>query len=71
VAHTRSILAIHHGTEVADRFGAEYVALTGREPQPYFDVMDVVGLLPHPDRVPFLSDPEHQERLETHLLSLL
>jgi aminoglycoside phosphotransferase (APT) family kinase protein len=71
VAHTRSILAIHHGTEVADRFGAEYVALTGREPQPYFDVMDVVGLLPHPDRVPFLSDPEHQERLESHLLSLL
>jgi hypothetical protein len=33
--------------------------------------MDVVGLLPHPDRVPFLSDPEHQERLESHLLSLL
>ena len=71
VAHCRSILAIHHGTEVADRFGAEYVALTGREPQPYFDVMDVVGLLPHPARVAFLSDPEHQVRLESHLLSLV
>ncbi len=71
VAHCRTILAIHSGTEVADRFGAEYVALTGREPQPYFDVMDVVGLLPHPDRVPFLSDPEHQVRIEAHLVSLL
>jgi aminoglycoside phosphotransferase (APT) family kinase protein len=70
VAHVRSILAIHVGTEAADRFAAEYVALTGREPQPYFDVMDVVGLLPHPDRVPFLSDPEHQVRLEEHLVSL-
>ncbi len=71
VAHCRTILAIHAGTEAADRFGAEYVALTGREPQPYFDVMDVVGLLPHPDRVPFLSDPEHQVRLEAHLVSVL
>lgn len=71
VAHCRTILAIHAGTEVADRFGAEYVALTGREPQPYFDVMDVVGLLPHPDRVPFLSDPEHQVRIESYLVSLL
>jgi aminoglycoside/choline kinase family phosphotransferase len=71
VAHCRSVLAIHHGTEVADRFGAEYVEMTGREPQPYFDVMDVVGLLPHPDRVPFLSDPEHQARLEAHLVSLV
>ena len=71
MAHCRTILAIHAGTEVADRFGAEYVALTGREPQPYFDVMDVVGLLPHPDRVPFLSDPEHQVRIESYLVSLL
>jgi aminoglycoside phosphotransferase (APT) family kinase protein len=71
VAHTRSILAVHHGTEVADAYAAEYVALTGREPQPYFDVMDVVGLLPHPGRDPFLSDPRHQERIEEHLLRLL
>jgi aminoglycoside phosphotransferase (APT) family kinase protein len=71
VAHVRSILAIHVGTEAAARFAAECVALTGREPQPYFDVMDVVGLLPHPDRVPFLSDPEHRVRLEEHLVSLL
>ncbi len=70
VAHARTILAVHGEPGAADRFGARYVALTGREPQPYFDVMDVVGLLPHPDRVPFLSDPEHQVRLEEHLLSL-
>jgi aminoglycoside phosphotransferase (APT) family kinase protein len=71
VAHCRTILAIHAGIDAADRFGAEYVALTGRGPQPYFDLMDVVGLLPHPDRVPFLSDPQHQVRVEAHLVSLL
>jgi aminoglycoside phosphotransferase (APT) family kinase protein len=71
VAHCRTILAIHAGAEAADRFAAAYVAMTGREPQPYYDVMDVVGLLPHPDRVPFLSDPDHQVRIESHLVSLL
>ena len=71
VAHTRTILAIHAGPDAAVRFGDEYVAVTGREPQPYFDVMDVVGLLPHPGRVPFLSDPDHQVRVESHLVSLL
>ena len=50
VAHCRTNLAITHGTEVADRFGAAYQRLTGREPQPYFDVMDVVGFLPPPGR---------------------
>ena len=50
VAHCRTNLAITHGTEVADRFGAAYQRLTGREPQRYFDVMDVVGFLPPPGR---------------------
>ena len=34
VAHCRTNLAITHGTEVADRFGAAYQRLTGSEPQP-------------------------------------
>jgi len=35
VAHFRTMLAVGHSTEVADRFGATYQELTGREPQPY------------------------------------
>ena len=71
VAHFRNNLVLTHGTEVADRFAATYTRLTGREPQPYYDVMDIVGLLPAPGRVPFVSDPAQQRRLEAHLLTLL
>ena len=71
VAHFRNNLVLTHGTEVADRFAATYTRLTGREPQPYFDVMDIVGLLPAPGRVPFVSDPAQQRRLEEHLLTVL
>ncbi len=71
VAHYRTMLAVSHGTEVADRFGATYQRLTGREPQPCFDVMDVVGLLPSPGRPAFVTDPEQCARLEAHLISLL
>ena len=65
------MLAVGHGTEVADRFGATYRRLTGCEAQPYFDVMDVVGLLPAPGRQPFLTDPGDRQRLESHLVTLL
>ena len=71
VAHFRTNLVLTHGTEVADRFAATYTRLTGREPQPYFDVMDIVGLLPSPGRVPFVSDPAQQRRLEEHLVTVL
>ena len=71
VAHCRTNLAITHGTEVADRFGAAYQRLTGSEPQPYFDVMDVVGFLPPPGRRSFVTDPDELARLEEHLLSVL
>jgi aminoglycoside phosphotransferase (APT) family kinase protein len=71
VAHFRTMLAVTHGTPTADRFGATYQRLTGRDAQPYFDVMDVVGLLPAPGRQPFLSDAGDRERLESHLVSLL
>ena len=33
--------------------------------------MDIVGLLPAPGRVPFVSDPDQQRRLEEHLLTVL
>jgi aminoglycoside phosphotransferase (APT) family kinase protein len=71
VAHCRTNLAIAHGTEVADRFGAAYQRLTGGEPQRHFDVMDVVGFLPPPGRRSFLTDPGELARLEEHLLSVL
>lgn len=71
VAHFRNNLVLTHGTEVADRFSTTYTRLTGREPQPYFDVLDIIGLLPAPGRVPFVADPAKQRRLEVHLLTLL
>lgn len=71
VAHFRTMLAVTHGTPVADRFGEIYQSLTGRTPQPYFDVMDIVGLLPGPGRQPFVTDPDQQVRLEDHLRSVL
>jgi len=71
VAHFRNNLALTHGTDVADRFAATYTRLTAREPQPYFDVMDIVGLLPAPGRLPFVADPAQQRRLEEHLLTVL
>ena len=71
VAHFRNNLVLTHGTEVADRFAVTYTRLTGREPQPYFDAMDIVGLLRAPGRVPFVSDTAQQRRLEEHLLTVL
>ena len=71
VAHCRTNLAILHGTEVADRFGAAYRRLTGREAVPYFDVVDIVGFLPPPGRRAFVTDPDDQRRLEEHLLTVL
>ncbi len=71
VAHCRTNLALRHGVEVADRFGAAYAALTGREPAPYFDVMDVVGFLPPPSRRAFITDPDELRRLEQQLVSVL
>jgi aminoglycoside phosphotransferase (APT) family kinase protein len=71
VAHCRTNLAIRHGTECAARFGDAYRTATGREAQPYFDVMDVVGFLPPPGRTAFVTDPGEQARLEEHLVSVL
>jgi aminoglycoside phosphotransferase (APT) family kinase protein len=71
VAHCATNIALEHGTAVAERFAAAYVARTGREPAPYFDVMDVVGFLPPPGRDARITDPAQQRRLEERLVSLV
>ena len=72
VAHCATNLAIVHGPEAADAFSAAYLWRTGREAQPYFDVMDVVGFLPPPGKKAFFADagPENR-RLEDRLRSVL
>ncbi len=72
VAHCSTNLAIRHGNEPADAFAAAYAERTGREPQPYYDVMDVVGFLPLPGRDPFFPDDGPENRhLEDRLRAVL
>ena len=71
VAHCCTNIAIGHGSDAADRFAAAYVARTGREPQPYFDVMDIVGFLPPPGRDGFITDAGERRRLEERLRTVL
>lgn len=71
VAHCSSNLALRHGTEVAQRFAAAYTRATGVEPEPYWDVMDIVGFLPPPGRPPMFDDPTQLARLEEHLATIL
>ncbi len=71
VAHGASNLALRHGTEVAGQFAAAYVATTGRHPQPYFDVLDVVGFLPAPGGRAMAIGEAGWRRLEEHLARVL
>lgn len=71
VAHGAANLALRHGTEVAGRFAAAYVATTGRQPQPWFDVLDVVGFLPAPGGRVFPLGEGGWRRLEDHLARVL
>jgi aminoglycoside phosphotransferase (APT) family kinase protein len=71
VAHCCTNIAITHGSETADRFAAAYVARTGREPQHYFDVMDVVGFLPPPGKKGFITAADERRRLEERLYSVM
>ena len=72
VAHCRTHLAFTHGTAVADRFAEAYAEATARrEPAPYWDVLDLVGWLPSPNRVAIVSGPDQQARLEEHLATVL
>jgi aminoglycoside phosphotransferase (APT) family kinase protein len=67
VAHCCTNIAITHGSEAADRFSAAYVARTGRDPQHYFDVMDIVGFLPPPGKKGFITATGERRRLEERL----
>jgi aminoglycoside phosphotransferase (APT) family kinase protein len=71
VAHCCTNIAIIHGSETADRFAAAYVARTGREPQHYFDVMDIVGFLPPPGKEGFITRGSERRRLEKRLSSVM
>ena len=71
VAHCCTTIAITHGTETADRFADVYVARTGREPQHYFDVMDIVGFLPPPGKEGFITATSERRRLEDRLASVM
>ena len=68
VAHCCTSIAIGHSNDAADLFADTYVEQTGRVPQPYFDVMDIVGWLPPPGREAFFKvDGMESRRLEERL----
>jgi aminoglycoside phosphotransferase (APT) family kinase protein len=71
VAHCCTNIAIRHGSEAADLFAAAYVDRTGGEPQPYFDVMDIVGFLPPPGKEAFIKAEDERRRLEERLHSVM
>ncbi|MBA8802298.1 aminoglycoside phosphotransferase (APT) family kinase protein [Nocardioides ginsengisegetis] len=71
VAHCCTNIALGHGSAAADRFAEAYARRAGREPQPYFDVMDVVGFLPPPGREGFVTDAGERLRLEERLVAVL
>jgi aminoglycoside phosphotransferase (APT) family kinase protein len=71
VAHCCTNIAITHGSDTADRFADAYVARTGREPQHYFDVMDIVGFLPPPGKEGFITADGERRRLEERLSSVM
>jgi aminoglycoside phosphotransferase (APT) family kinase protein len=71
VAHCCTNIALRHGSDVADRFAAAYVDRTGREPQLYVDVMDIVGFLPPPGSEGFVRADEERRNLEQRLTAVL
>ncbi len=71
VAHGASNVALRHGTDVAGRFSSAYAAATGRRPEPYWDVLDVVGFLPAPGGRAFRLGEHGWRRLEGHLARVL
>jgi hypothetical protein len=50
-----------------DQWGREL----GREPEHYFDVMDVVGFLPPPGKEGFITAADERRRLEERLYSVM
>jgi aminoglycoside phosphotransferase (APT) family kinase protein len=71
VAHCGTNLALRHGTDIADAYAAAYVARTGAVPEPYLEVMDLVGFLPLPGTRGFVEAADERRRLEERLRSVL
>lgn len=71
VAHCATSLALVAGPERAEAFRASYVARTGRVREPYWEVMDAVGLIPPPGVEGMVTDPVEQRRLEGVLADAL
>lgn len=71
VAHCCTNIAIRQGSATADAFADAYRARTGREPQPHFEVMDIVGFLSAPGRAAFTDDPRQLCLLERRLRSVM
>ena len=71
VAHCSTHLAMLHGQDAAAGFADAYATLAGVEPDPYFDVMDIVGNLPAPGRDMLIADPAQRHALETRLATVL
>ena len=71
VAHGASNVALRHGADEAARFAAAYVAETGRQAEPYWDVVDLVGFLPAPGGRAVAFSRTWWERLEDRLSDVL
>ncbi len=52
-------------------FARSYTALTSVAPEPYLDVMDIVGNLPAPGRDSLIEDRSQLENLEARLRAVL
>ena len=72
VAHCCTNIAFRHGSDRADAFADAYVARTGVRPEPYFDVMDIVGFLPPPgSEAVCWMEPDERRRFEGRLRSVM
>jgi aminoglycoside phosphotransferase (APT) family kinase protein len=71
VAHCSTNIALLHGADAGDAFARTYTDLTGTQPEPYFDVMDVVGCLPPPGKVGLFTDPTQLGRLQARLRQVM
>lgn len=71
VAHGASNVALRQGPGEATRFAAAYGAETGRRPEPYWDVLDLVGFLPAPGGRAFAFSRTAWGHLEDRLMEVL
>jgi aminoglycoside phosphotransferase (APT) family kinase protein len=69
--HAATNLAVAFGPEPARSFLAEYAALTADKPDRYWLVMDAVGFLPPPGKLPMFGSPAELHRLDEWLDELV